>query len=224
MPLADGGRSGTGRFGVKYFYYVCRGEDCGLRVAADEVEGAVLGRISALAQDETLVERLVVETNARLQRQAPATQKRKRALQRDLDEVKGDADKAIHEWSAIGEEGRSFLTDRLGELGQRRVDIERGLTEVEEALRRTKEQIIGVEAVRHALCQLSDVYDQLKPFERKELVRLVLHRAEVGDRQMILEIRGNAFAMPAKTSLQSGSRFETPSWLPDEDSNLEPSG
>ena len=45
-------RSGTGRGGVTYFYYACPGEDCGLRVVAAEVEGAVIDRLRFLAEDE----------------------------------------------------------------------------------------------------------------------------------------------------------------------------
>jgi len=45
-------RSGTGRGGVTYFYYACPGEDCGLRVVAFEVEGAVIDRLRFLAEDQ----------------------------------------------------------------------------------------------------------------------------------------------------------------------------
>ena len=45
-------RSGTGRGGVTYFYYACPREDCGLRVVAAEVEGAVIDRLRFLAEDE----------------------------------------------------------------------------------------------------------------------------------------------------------------------------
>ncbi len=62
------GRSGTGHLGVKYFYYVCRQPDCGLRVSAEEIEGAVLGRIQELAGDHDVLDRLVDETNRRLAR------------------------------------------------------------------------------------------------------------------------------------------------------------
>lgn len=46
------------------------------------------------------------------------------------------------------------------------------------------------DAVRSALSEFGQVYDCLTPFERKELIRLVLRRAEVGDRQIVLELYG----------------------------------
>jgi len=39
------GRSGTGRLGRVYFYYACRNKECGLRISAEEVEGAVIARL-----------------------------------------------------------------------------------------------------------------------------------------------------------------------------------
>ena len=40
------GRSGTGRLGKTYFYYVCRNKECGLRAGAEELEDAVLDRLT----------------------------------------------------------------------------------------------------------------------------------------------------------------------------------
>jgi site-specific DNA recombinase len=51
------GRSGTGRLGTKYFYYVCRNKDCGLRVSAEEIENAVVGRIGELARSPSILDR-----------------------------------------------------------------------------------------------------------------------------------------------------------------------
>ncbi len=60
------------------------------------------------------------------------------------------------------------------------------------------------------------VYEHVKPHERKELMRLLLKSVEVGDRRMVLELYG--------TTERGTSRSETVSWLPDVDSNHEPSG
>jgi site-specific DNA recombinase len=216
------GRSGTGRLGKTYFYYVCRNKECGLRVSAEEIEDAVIGRIAAIAQDPDLLHDLVAATNARLQRHAPALTKRQKALKRSLLAVKVEADKIMAQWAAMeGTEARPFLTEKLTDLGQRRADLERGLRETEDALTRVAEQGVSAESIRHGLGKFDAVYACLKPYEQKELVRLVLHRAEVGDRKIVLEINGGiAGSMP----LTQNSRFGIPNWLPGEDSNLEPSG
>jgi hypothetical protein len=76
--------------------------------------------------------------------------------------------------------------------------------------------------VREGSGHFTEVYDCLQPYERKELVRLLLHRVEVSDHRITIEIRGRA-SLPAAAS-EDASRFQRPSWLPDEDSNLEPTG
>ena len=65
------GRSGTGRLGTKYFYYVCKRKECSLLVGADEIEGAVLDRLRHLASDGPLLDQLTEETNTRLRREKP---------------------------------------------------------------------------------------------------------------------------------------------------------
>ena len=69
---------------------------------------------------------------------------------------------------------------------------------------------------------VTDKLAELTPFERKELIRLVLRRAEVGDRQIVLELYGTL--TPEMATAQSRSRSEPPNWLPGQDSNLQPSG
>ncbi len=217
------GRSGTGRLGVTYFYYVCRGRDCGLRVSATEVEGAVVQRIQELAAGDGLLERLVEGTNRRMLRQRPSLAARRRGLQKSLDEVKSEADKILVEWSALeGQAGRAFLADKLGELAQRRSDLERGIAEVDNGLRQLEREEVTAENVRAALSEFSGVYACLMPFERKELVRLVLHRAEVSERRMVLELY--PIRAPELKTAQSLLRSEPPNWLPGQDSNLQPSG
>jgi hypothetical protein len=44
------GRSGTGRLGQRYYFYVCKNRDCGFRVAEKELLKVVLGRIGKIAR------------------------------------------------------------------------------------------------------------------------------------------------------------------------------
>ena len=76
--------------------------------------------------------------------------------------------------------------------------------------------------MRNALEWFSDVYACLTPFEQKELVRLILRRAEVSERRIVLEL----YAVQAQelAAPQSHSRSGILSWLPEQDSNLQPSG
>lgn len=149
----------------------------------------------------------------------------KLGLERTLGSVKHEAESLLANWTNLeGQEGRAFLTERLNALAQRRSDLESGLVEADQALVRLKNDSVDTSAVRDALSRFGVVYQYLKPYERKELFHLVLRRAEVHSRKIVLEINGNVPVITAETSEKSGSRSRTPNWLPDEDSNLEPSG
>ena len=204
-------RDGTARHAI--FYYVCRNRDCGLRVAADEIERAALGRIRELACAPDILERLVNETNGRIAGERPKLVARRDDLGKKLHELKNQADKVLVEWSALEEQaGRAFLTEKLGNLAPRRSDLERGIAEVEEALAAMDRERLTVEVVRTALGDFGRLYACLTPFERKELIKLILRRAEVGVRQIALEL----YPIQAQEmeAAQSRSRSEPPDWLP----------
>jgi len=71
---------------------------------------------------------------------------------------------------------------------------------------------VTAETVRASLTRFRDVYAHLKPGERKELMRLLLRPAEVGDRQVVLEIY--PITAPEMAMPQSRSRSEASNWLP----------
>ncbi len=102
----------SGRLGTTYFYYVCRNKECGLRASAEELEGAVLDRLSVLDNDAELLIRLTDETNARLQKRTPALERQLRAQGKALAEVKAEADKVLREWSALEGPGSPLVPHR----------------------------------------------------------------------------------------------------------------
>ena len=181
--------------------------------ALTRVEGAALGRIRELASSPDILERLVNETNGRIASERPKLVTRRDDLGKKLHELKNQADKVLVEWSALEEQaGRAFLTEKLGELAPRRSDLERGIAEVEEALAAMDRERVTVEAVRVALGDFGRLYACLTPFERKELIKLIFRRAEVGARQIVLELY--PIAAPKMAAAQSLVRFEPPDWLP----------
>ena len=101
------------------------------------------------------------------------------------------------------------MAEKLTELAERRAALERGAAEV----------------VRAALSQVQQVYACLKPYEQRELVRLVLHRAEVHVRELVLEINGAVGQEITPATVNNGGVVRrTQDWLPEQDSNLQPSG
>jgi len=213
------GRSGIGHLGVRYFYYACRNKDCSVRVAALEIEGIILERLRLLATSDGVLDGLVFATNQRLNKQLPELQTRKRALGRELSDIKGQIDRLLVTLSRLdGEPGRSSVTTKLGELEQRRRSLESTLAEVDDALRHVQGAALSADAVREALGQITEIYAHLKPLEQKELFRLLVKRAEVSERRIRLELYGDALQEGVQgESLQvhGGQRFETPDRLPE---------
>jgi prefoldin subunit 5 len=163
------GRAGNGR-GGRYSYYCCRNRNCNLRVAAPEIEGIVLDRLRLLATSDGLLDKLVAATNQRLNRQLPALQKRKRALGRELSDVKGQIDRLLSALAGFDTQaGRSSVAAKLGELEERRSAIETSIDHVDESLRHVQGAALSADAVREALAHITEIYAHLKPLEQKEL-------------------------------------------------------
>lgn len=209
------GRSGTGRLGTTYFYYVCGNRGCGLRASADEFEAAVLERIKFLASDSILLEQLIDQTNIRLQKQRPDLERQRQALMKNLAEVKNQANKLLEHWTDSEERVREgFIKEKLNELTDRRFELENGIAEAEEALRQIQEQSVNEDAVRQALASISEIYAQLKPFERRELMSAVLKSASINEREITLEIYAVGAGQAGFDSVNQVEKVRTaPNWL-----------
>ncbi len=221
------GRSGTGQQGTTYFYYVCADKECGFRVSAQEIEGAVLDRCSQLAQDNTLVGNLVQATNHWLARRRPGLLKRRRAITRDISGVKTRAERVIDEWAESPNGGsRNFVEERLGGLARRREDLERGLADVEAEVAAVERGSVTATSVTAALGRFRDLYAFLRPNEQRDLMRLLVSRIEVRDREIVLELYPDACSalISAESPQSEHLRFEAPVRLLGQDSNLQPCG
>ena len=211
------GRSGTGRLGIKYFYYVCRDKECGLKINADEIEIAVLERIQHIASDGEILKRLTEETNIRLLKKKPELERQKQGLQKSLNAVKNQADKLIDLWTNSEEKGNnSFIKEKLNNLAQRRTELENGLVEIDQALQRIQEKAVDAEVVKSALSRIDEVYYHLKPFEQRELIGLILKSAKVSEQEIELEIYALGEQTKVLESVKSGEKVRAAlNWLPE---------
>lgn len=115
------------------------------------------------------------------------------------------------------DEGGAFLKDKLREMAQLRSDLEFGLSQVDTALEQAKQGQLKAAEVRSALAKIGEVYNHLKPYEQRELIRLLLKQAEVGEEQIVLEMYALDYSQmtvgPEMATAQSSLRFEPPDWL-----------
>jgi site-specific DNA recombinase len=215
------GVCGTGQKGRKYYYYLCK--DCKFKVPADEVEGLVLERIGHLAQDEKTLAAIVASTNEKLKTELPGLRDQQKVLEGELTRVKGQAEALINEWATLANgDGTSFLKERLDDLGKRRSQIEESLAALEIAIGQVERDMVDQGLVAQALADFTGVFAELKPYQQKELMRLVLHKAILAPDYFKIGLYGRP---PELGPLSKGEpRSQTFDWLPGQDSNLQPSG
>ena len=182
-----------------------------MRVAAHEVEGAIVDRLQLVADDPELLDTLTAETNRRLQQCRPKLQGQTSGFEKDLKEVRAMADKLLIEMVSMDQQaGQSFLKDKLNELGQQQLDLEQGLAEVHQELGSMELEAVEPELVRATLGQVKELFGALKPYEQ-----LVLQRAEVNEREITLEVYALPNAkLPGKEAYNGEVVRMRPDWLP----------
>ena len=182
----------------------------------------MLDRLRLLANDPATVEVLTAETNRRLSRELPKLRRQRESLVKQLSKVGSEAVRMLREWSAVPT-GRAFVEDLLQELSGRRDDLHQGIADLDRQIREIEGATAHAATTCDALRRLDEVYEQLRPHERKELFRLLLRSVEVGERQIVLEIYAGVLSGGAEAP-DSQRRIGRLGWLPDVDSNHEPTG
>ena len=183
---------------------------------APEVEAAVLDRIGALAQHEAVLAKVVTATNRRTAKEVPDLRKQHHALMTQLNDVKASAGKLLDTWQQ-SDSGRGFVNERLGELGQQREYLEHCIADLNQRIEAATAHQVDTNQVRMALSNIHAIYGELQPYERRELVHLVVHRVELGASKLVLEINGGVCTVMGETPLvaHNGSLVRrTQDWLP----------
>jgi hypothetical protein len=74
-----------------------------------------------------------------------------------------------------------------------------------------------------ALNKFTEVFNHIQPHQQKELLSLVLNKAVLSEGQIKIALHGKPPEIGQYVS-ESGIRSRIPTWLPGQDSNLQPSG
>lgn len=82
------------------------------------------------------------------------------------------------------EGGNLFLSEKLVELGKRRKEIETGIESLELMIEEIERESVGRELVMLALNKFTEVFDHIQPHRQKDLVRHVLHKAVLSNRNI----------------------------------------
>lgn len=212
------GRSGTGQQHSRHYYYVCKNRSCGFRVAEKELLKVVIGRIGTIARSPRLLRSLVDVTNQKLQAEVPALQTRKATLERELDELKGQADRLLNGVGLEGSAGEVFLKEKLTELGKRRSGLENTVEEIERTVEQIKRNAVDQEGVLASLGKFRSLYQALPPYQQREGIRLVIADVRISEDALEISIHGRPASEAVLEKLRapgmhSPRRSETSTWL-----------
>ena len=212
------GRSGTGRLGEKHYYYVCKNKECGFRVAEKELLKVVLGRIGKIARSPRLLGTLVSITNENLHAEVPALQARKATLDREVNEIKGQAERLLDGVGLEGSEGEVFLKEKLSELGKRRAGLEMTIAELETTIEQIKRNAVNQEGVLASLGKFRSLYQTLPPYQQREGIRLVIANVKISEDALEISIHGRPAPEEVLEKLRapgihSPRRSERSTWL-----------
>ena len=219
------GTCGSGRKGLKYFYYHCK--LCKFKMPADEIERVVIEKLKELSQRGDLINLMTQNANIELQKELPQIKAQRDALQKKIDEIKMQADGIMLKWSTIvTNENSLFLREKLDELAKERKDAEAGLQGLDLQIADIQREAIRKDDVTQALTKFASLFDNLQPYLKKEILRYVMKKAVLNSEGIKIALLGKPpdTGLFDDTASDSKIRCQTSIWLPREDSNLGHSG
>ena len=181
------GRSGNGKMKKKYYYYVCTNKECRFKVSAGEIEGLIRGRFREIAFSDEAVRGLVRLNNEKLMETLPALHRRRRLQVRELEEIRKKA-KTIMEGLMVDGSGPGvvFVKEELDELGRKREEIEKSIKELDRQIERIEKKHIDEDRFQGGMKQFDGCFDNIKPYQQREMMHLVLGRVELGEESVKL--------------------------------------
>ena len=209
------GTCGTGHKGNKYFYYHCKA--CRFKMSADEIEGVVIDHIKSLVTQEDVIETMVRDANAELQKELPQLNAQRDALKRKLEDIKMQADGIMIKWTTLATTDNSiFLREKLDELAKERKDTEAGMVELDAQINDIQREAIRKEDVMQAVGKFASLFDTLPPYQKKEIFKLLVKKAVLGPTGIKIALIGKYPQTGLfDTATSDGKiRCQTSIWLP----------
>ena len=119
-----------------------------------------------------------------------------------------------------GSEALGPVKEKLEDLTRQRTGFESGLEELDSTIGSVKGKAVNQEVVLAALSRFKDIYAKLPPYQRRELIGLVLLKAEVTENQLRLSFHGRpaapeVFEKISAPGARASRRAEPFEWLPE---------
>ncbi len=183
------GHSAYGRLGQRYYYYVCQNSECHFKLPQEEAERSVRELVVGVLREDRLLDKIVLRTNQLLLEELPKLLHQRQERGRQLAIINAQAQKIMDEYLDQPDFG-PFVKDRLADLTEQRRVVEQGL----DTLSRMVDDIEQRTIDRVLIEKLLRVFDEIfgedgKPYQRRELLRWVMQRIQVSDREIRAAIK-----------------------------------
>ena len=219
------GTCGTSRTGDTYYYYRCKNKDCRFKLPADQLERIVLELIQKIVVNEGTAEEIIKSANEHFIEELPQLKQQKKMLEKELVDVKNYADGIMKKWVTVtSEDSNSILREKLDELAKRRMQIEEGIRSLAMAIDEIKCDLLKKDEIVEALNNFLEVFHTSKPYQQKDLIRLVLQKVLISDEIIKIALYGKypdagLFNETVSAVCNEKKFAQTSTWLPRLDSN-----
>jgi site-specific DNA recombinase len=211
-----------GRGGIVY-YYRCvkkqnyRDVDCPVAYTkADELEGYVVGKLKEISAKKEIFEKIVEQVNLELESAASPYQKEIEEVNARIKQIEKEIENFL---DAVGKSGGkvvSLLEKKVGKLQDDLKELEKRKGELATLIAGSPPKV-NAQIVLDSLKDFSGLYETFLPAERAECLQRIIRDVVVKEDEVIINIYG--LSKPPSF----GSKNHV-SWLPGQDSNLQPSG
>lgn len=209
------GRSGTGKKGIRYYYYRCKNNSCGFKVPADEIERVIIDRLKIISTGKGILPDIIRSANKALKKELPKLIGQRKLLINELTEIKNFASKVLSQWASLSTSDNTILVkEELDKLAIRKKQVETGLQALEDTIAEIEKETISQELIKLALNKFTDLFDSLPPYRQKELFRLTVNKVLLSDEEIKIALYGRPPEKGLLDICETGIRSQTVNWLP----------
>ena len=206
---------GTSAYGndgkAKYYYYHCSNRDCRFKLPETEIENALRDSIRTVAKDDSILNKIVTKTNARLKKELPHLSDQKQRLNKELKSLNGKAGHIMEKYIGVTD-GEEFVKDELAKLSQRKRHIMDDIDGTDIVMNDIERETIDKDFISSVLGSFDEIYkDDVKPYQKRELLYSSLTKIELSNRLLKVGMpleqtnaisTGNVELMSSSTSLR----------------------
>lgn len=176
------GRSCYGNRGKKlYYYYCCTNRSCRFKLPEAEIEGIIREAMKTVANEEGILNKIVDKINVRLKQELPRLADQRQRLQKELESLTGKASYIMEKYIGV-KEGEEFVKEGLAQLSQKKRHIQNEIEVSEIVINDIERESVDSGFISRILSSFDEIYkDDVKPYQKKELLYGALSRIELSD-------------------------------------------